>query len=450
MTKEETFYRDVNNLESSESVLILPFRYGDLYERQVPFINYMQKYSLTSYWDKDNKGINPSYVCPHVYNDLNKGERYFYADGSYTFPCGVSLASGLRLSYTSIFGDTSGEFIFDRMEIRVFSSGVGMLLLRYQYPSQVENRDIINTSANLARFFANESRVLFYVGEQQVSLVQMIRDLLHNGWLEDEKRWSDVFFFPNARKCTSFIFHRIYNRAFTKRQILLLGKLLWDDESEKEDWDSQIDGMFENEHRTYLHLDPYRQMYCSMHTMCVFSDVKELNDNESMRQQNIRNSYLNTYLITLDKHQELLRFHGYMQMVKDNQKKAAILKEHLLEYMAIKDYSVLSTEENYQNIYECYRRILNIDEMEDNINNLVFTLENEHKQRKDNLVGGALSILGLLSIYSTLEGGMNIAYMFEQGTAPNMFVPILIISGSVFVAGIYMLWPMIKNLFSKR
>lgn len=374
----------------NETVFVFPFSYdGGLKKWEKHF----EKMQLDNYWQK-SPDIFSKYFLKHVLNKENHPLHYEYKPGS------------LRWNYTDIVnvksaltqGGAAEEYQISLigLSLFVFPTGVGFVTVRIKYDEKETMKEIANLSAAFARIFANEqdlvsSKVKCMVGTERLSLRHLLQDSV------GQTSGSKVEFFPCTHAKRAFVFQRLSTDTLTKEEQVALRRNLW--VLDVQDNDRNLTELEEE-----FILNAERTCMLSPMVMCVLSNrMKGTNADIIRRENNVRFSYFNVFLLCIHEQQALLLYNQKKVLIGKKLSTSKKLKKDLLRFLPTYSFKVISMEITYQQIYQSLQKILHLEQLEEQLTQNISMLESAYIQRRDTIVNTILFILSLLGAVSLVE-----------------------------------------------
>ena len=203
-----------------------------------------------------------------------------------------------------------------------------------------------------------------------------------------------ITFFPCTNGKRAFVFQRISGDCVSGIEKRALKNNLWIDSREV------INDVTEICHD----LEVANDRYCmfSPTTMCVVSKEIEGTEEEIRRRENnVRFSYFNLYLLCIHEYQALILYNQKKVLIGKKFGASRKIKQELLRFLPAYSFDVISIERSYQEVYLTLKKILFLEEMEESLKDNISMLEAAYVQKRDdivNIVLAFISVLGLVSV----------------------------------------------------
>lgn len=170
---------------------------------------------------------------------------------------------------------------------------------------------------------------------------------------------------------------------------------------------------------TYIHWGG-----CQDGLSCIYYDINEFTANDINGK--LKNDYYFMYLVLLNQRYTLLSLVNEMMGCKKAvSEEWRHLQNKLVTYQMEYSFRIVSDELTYHRIYNGMRKILSINELEDDLKDIsdrMYALKNEEQREKDEKLAVArswrmdlgLGILSLLTIFSAFVDGADMIDLFSQ------------------------------------
>lgn len=396
-------------LEKSETRFIIPFLYNQDDSDKESFPAYINGLKGKRYlWKEDTyPRLNKAkYLLSHVNRDLEHCHNYILSgEGSLYGRC--HLTSGYSADSGQVY-----HFYLNRIQLRYFSTGIGLITITISYDKGISNADIADISAAISRFYDNDSEKSYTKKDGTNGIYKAKTVITDNDG--NNIRLSEIInyvigdsvtLFPGTENHRCFVFHRIVNQD--NNSLVNLQENLWSE--------TETEGTVER-----VVLGSNHSCLISTKTMCHLTDGSIDETDKKFRQGNINDSYYLMYIILI--HEQQVMF-TYYQRVMDFMEKDDNVKSHkkedvddiradLLECMTDYSFHVISEEKFYQKLYSEYRDILNLTTLEDNIKNLVVAISEKTRNDNDNKINRFLTFISIISIVSIMGDAVGLVKSF--------------------------------------
>lgn len=371
----------------NETAFIFPFSYGGGLNK---WKEHFRTGQLDNYWTL-SPAIDSKYFLSHILNKENQPLHYEYKPGS------------LKWNYTDIVtvkSTLAKDFVSDEclitligLSMFIFPTGMGFVVVRIKYDDTETIREIANLSAAFSRIFPNErdlvkAKIKCTVGEERLSLSHLLRDAV--GQSVD----NTVKFFPCTNGQRAFVFQRLSVAKLTETEKAALRRNLWVlSDNQKNYALSELEEELVLNDETVCMLSPM--------VMCVVSkNMRGTDEDIAYRENNIRFSYFNVFLLCIHEQQALMLYEQKIVSIGKKIGDSKKLKKDLLRFLPSYSFKVISLEITYQQIYLSLQKILHLETLEDRLDRNISMLETAYIQKRDTILNYILFILSLLGLVS--------------------------------------------------
>ena len=422
--------------KSTESVskFLLPFYYNNLGKKEEIF-----PFDLEDFRRYD---IKTKYLAKSVYElflgDNDAACKCFYLTdenrNNYDLPPRyrkITLHSEMR--------GCSGDFCFNILANRViyFSTGIGFLETEIQYYDD-EPSNITNIGFCLANTFTNEhdsgklkNNLTFSYEDNDKTIFFSLKNSLLKV-LGAEKHGDKLTIFPSTERKRMMVYHSLICRHIPddNKVLYALSNGLHTDVYYDENMDE--DFVFSSIASQKWAVTPSG--------IASISIVSDNDDHAQFLVKHFKKStlydYFYIFILVAHEREVLLRYN--YDAVKNRMKpnKLIAMRHKLIELDLQYTYNTISTESSYQKFYTNISEVFNISCLEQDIKNVIETVESHVNERNDRKTNTLLTAISVLAVFSVLTDGIAFADRIQEGNSFGIlqWSIILIVGIFIFIA----------------
>lgn len=440
-------------LSKNHSYFYIPFKVKniDSWREQVECVAYYNKKSkkYTMAWQRIYDGI-PIYLMKFVNDAVGyRSERQYAYRLMEKRAYGLPYTDGRRKLLTCTMHHNSDvkKYIVDIRNIKIhcFGTNVGFLVYDVWYSADMEYDDILEFSYLFKKVGISAVEISEVVppggSEKNIYLYELSKRLIANEFDDVE-----IFFHVNdVAKMKSNVF-----TVFCDEDRNMINEKLFH-LSHAYNKDYKYNQSYRDNAFCCYHPYPYIHWgYCQDGITCVYHDINTFTSNDLNGK--IQNDYYFMYLILLNQRYTVLDLISEMMNCRrDIPEEWRKIQRKLIDYRIEYSFHIVSDEMVYHKIYKDLRRILSIDELENELKDIsdrMYMMMNEDVREKEETLANyrnwrtdiVFGLLSLMAVFSAIVDSTDILDQWcSKGRNAHLSIIYYIVYGVILLVAFLVL-----------